>query len=126
MRQRFATAALVIAWLCANGAVWDALQLAAWGKMFANYSATMSVTQALKETFDPAKPCDMCVGIVKAKGETKENLPATEQQQTAKFVLAIHTVDSPVFANDMGDWLPAPSMRLAERTDPVPLQPPRV
>ena len=126
MRQRLATAALFLAWLCANGAVWDALQVAAWSKMFAGYSATMSVTQALQETFDPAKPCEMCVGIVKAKGESgSEPLPITELQQAAKFVLVFHSVDAPVFANDPGDWLPAPLARQTERTDPVPLQPPR-
>lgn len=126
MRRRFATAALVIAWLCAHGAVWDVLQFAAWGKMFAGYSVTMSPAQALNETLDPAKPCDLCTGIAKARAGAKEKLPATEQQQAAKLVLALQAADSPDFAHDPGRWLPAPGMRRVERTDPVPLPPPRV
>lgn len=126
MHRRIATAALVIAWLCANGALWDAMQVTAWGKMFAGYSATMPITQALQETFDPSKPCEMCIGIAKAKDATEKQTPAGEQLASAKFVLAIHTVDAPVFANNPGDWVADRLFRKVERIDPVPLPPPRV
>jgi hypothetical protein len=125
VRQRFAIAALVIAWLCANGAVWDVLQVTAWGKMFAGYSGTMTITDALQATFDPAKPCKMCEGIAKAKGETNENVPNSDQQ-AGKFVLAIHVVDAPVFGNDPGAWVGGRLSSVLQRTDPVPLPPPRV
>lgn len=125
MRQRIATAALVLAWLCANGAVWDALQLAAWGKMFASYSALMPVNQALTETFDPAKPCEMCVGIAKARGESRQKQSAIEQQVSPKFLLVMEATPSPIFANEPGEWPRVSGRRLIVRTDPVPLPPPR-
>ena len=115
----------MIAWLCANGALWDAMQVAAWGKMFASYSESMSITQALRETFDGSKPCEMCVGIAKAKDATTKQMPATERG-ASKFVLAIHSVDAPIFTNELGDWPNNPLAGLRERTDPVPLPPPRV
>jgi hypothetical protein len=126
VRRRIATAALVIAWLCANGALWDAMQVAAWGKMFAGYSESMSITQALSVTFDGSKPCEMCSGIAKAKETATKQMPATERQAAAKFVLAIHTVETPVFVNELDDWTMSPPLGIRERTDPVPVPPPRV
>jgi hypothetical protein len=70
---------LSIAWLCASGAHLDALQVAAWGKMFAGYFGNMSVAQALSATFDPAKPCKMCIEIAKAKDATERQIPDQEQ-----------------------------------------------
>jgi hypothetical protein len=69
VRRVVAIFSLVIAWLCANGAVWDAMQIAAWGRMFAGYSETMGFSQALRETLDPAKPSENCGGNSKARNE---------------------------------------------------------
>jgi hypothetical protein len=102
------------------------MQVAAWGKMFAGYSGTMSIAAALRETFDASKPCDMCIGIAKAKHATEKELPATEQQASSRFVLALHVVNEPVFANDRGSWMNPPLAIVRERTDPVPVPPPRV
>lgn len=126
MRRVVAIFSLVVAWLCANGAVWDAMQIAAWGRMFAAYSQTMAFSQALRETLDPSKPCEMCVGIAKARDEGHKDLPTREQQAAAKFVLISHTVDRPVFSNDPGNWLEHSMLPGPARTDPVPLRPPRV
>ena len=52
MRRKFAVLSLAFAWLCANGAIWDAAQVVAWAKMFAGYAQTLSVSAALEETFD--------------------------------------------------------------------------
>ena len=46
---------LLFAWICANGALLDVVQVFAWGKMFSGYAKSMSVSAALKETFDPAR-----------------------------------------------------------------------
>jgi hypothetical protein len=126
VRPRLAIIPLCLAWLCANGALWDVMQCIAWGKMFAGYTETMSVAQALRETFDPAKPCDMCGSIAQAKDTAKEQLPGVEQRAAAKFVLALHTPETAVFSAEPGAWLPASMPSLMERTDPVPLPPPRV
>jgi hypothetical protein len=116
----------MLAWLCANGVIWEAMQVAAWGKMFAGYSESMSFSQALRETLDPAKPCDMCVGIAKAKSEAEKKLPSPEQQTAAKFVLIAHAVAQPIFRNERGDWINAPGRRAPSREDSVRLRPPRV
>ncbi len=127
MRKRLAITALFVAWLCANGAIWDVMQCVAWGKMFAGYSETMPIAQALRETFDPAKPCDMCGSIAKAKDSTKEHLPqAGQQTDAAKFLLVVHAADTAVFQTDPGEWMALRVPSLSERTDPVPLPPPRV
>ena len=57
----------MLAWLCANGALLDLVQVFAWSRMFAGYTQTMTVGAALRETFDPAKPCELCLGVADAK-----------------------------------------------------------
>lgn len=127
VRPTFAAAALFVAWLCANGAAWDVMQVVAWGRMFAGYSATMTVAQALQKTLDPTKPCEMCVAIRKAKGahETAKPAQAPEQGAPAKLVLALDAADEPVFANDPGDWPAGTARRITERAERVPVPPPR-
>ena len=126
VRQRIAVAGLMLAWLCANGALWDAMQVAAWGKMLAGYSETMPLPEALRQTFDASKPCEMCRGIAQARTAAEDQTPATELRAEAKFILAFHFVNAPVFANDPDDWMTAPTSGLRERSDPVPVPPPRV
>jgi len=125
VRRILATAALVFAWLCANGALLDALQVVAWGRMFAGYTETMTVSAALRETFNPAKPCALCRRVAKAKEAAHQQLPAAGDQSAPKFVLALHTPAAPVFANDPGEWIERPSMKVCQRTEPVPVPPPR-
>src|SRR5687768_1456684 len=50
VRLRFAQLSLLLAWVCANGAIWDAVQVFAWSKMFVGYASTMTVPAALRET----------------------------------------------------------------------------
>ena len=126
MRQKLAFPCLLLAWLCANGAVWDALQVVAWTRMFANYTQTMTVSAAWRETFDGAKPCAMCRGVAKAKEAAQNQLPARGEQSEIKFVLALESVDAPVFANNQDHWARVAPGALPERTDPVPVPPPRV
>ena len=126
MRRKLTLSCLIFAWLCANGAVWDAMQVAAWGKMFADYSGKMTITQALRETFDASKPCEMCVGIAKAKDAAEQNQSAPQENAAAKVFLAIHLVAEPVFENDRGDWLRVAVTNVSDRIDPVPVPPPRV
>lgn len=125
MSRKLAIVSLAFAWLCANGVLWDAMQVVAWGKMLAGYTETMPLGDALRATFDPAKPCEMCVGIAKAKDATQKQAPAPEPGSAAKFHLAMHVVESPVFAPAPAAWPVARTTMLRERTDPVPLPPPR-
>lgn len=120
------TASLIFAWLCANGALWDAAQVFAWGKMFAGYAETMPVASALRETFDPAKPCDLCVGVATAKQAAQTQVPADNEGGHAKFVLALHLVESPAFAAAPAGWDALESSGGPVRIDPVPIRPPRI
>ena len=125
MRHRVAAFSLFFAWICANGAIWDAVQVFAWGKMFAGYSQTMSVPAALRATFDPEKPCEMCVGVATAKETAKQQLPASVEQSAEKLLLAIHASSAMVFETPRTSW-PVTLARVAPvRSKSVPVPPPR-
>lgn len=126
MRRFIAITSLACAWLCANGSVWDAVQIVAWGRMFSAYSETMTVAAALKETFDPAKPCKLCLRVGKGKAQARQQMPAPAEQEAAKIVLMLDSTPAPFFANDPGRWLSATPAWYDERTEPVPVPPPRV
>lgn len=127
VRRLLAIASLAFGWLCANGALWDVMQLAAWGKMFAGYSATLPLGEALRQTLDPTKPCEMCVGIAKAKDDAAKHTPAPENASAgAKFLLALEGCDAPVFRRDAEVWAVLASAAPLDRGDPVRLRPPRV
>jgi hypothetical protein len=126
VRRTLAFPCLLLAWLCANGAVWDALQVVAWTRMFANYTQTMPMSAAWRETFDGSKPCAMCRGVAKAKETAQKQLPPPAEQGEIKFVLALESFDAPVFVNNPGRWTRVAAGTHPERTDPVPLPPPRV
>jgi hypothetical protein len=125
LRRRLATFSLLFAWVCANGAIWDAVQVFAWGKMFAGYSQAMSVPAALRATFDPAKPCEMCMGVATAKETAKQQLPQSVERSTEKLLLAIHAPAAILFEQSGADW-PANVAGVGPlRSELVPVPPPR-
>jgi hypothetical protein len=127
VKRILATTALVLGWLCANGALLDTAQILAWSRMFAANTGTMSVTAALQETFNPKKACALCKQIAKAKESAQgQQMPAPGDSTAPKFVLALDVVEPPVFAHDPGQWIASPAMSVCQRTDPVPVPPPRV
>ena len=126
MRRTFATASLLLAWLCANGALLDVVQVVAWSRMFTGYAQSMTVSAALRETFNPAKPCALCKRVAHAKEAARQQLPPLGDNDAApKFLLALPTSEPPIFARDPGDWIASPAMSICQRTDPVPVPPPR-
>jgi hypothetical protein len=125
VRRIAAISSVVLAWLCANGMAWNALQLVAWSKMFASYSENMPFAQALGEALDPTKPCDMCVGIAKARSETEKKLPSSELQAAAKLVLIVHAAEPLVFSAPRDEWNEVGSRTGPQRDRPVLRRPPR-
>lgn len=126
MRKNTAIVALLFAWLCANGALLDAVQVLAWAKMFAGYSGTMSAAAALEKTFDPAKPCKMCLQVAAAKKAAKQQWPQAIERSGEKLVLALHR-SPPIIFDDLPMAWPAALARVApSRTEAVPVPPPRV
>lgn len=47
LNRRLPIIALLLAWVCANGALLDAAQVLAWAKMFRGYAAVMPAGEAL-------------------------------------------------------------------------------
>jgi hypothetical protein len=125
VRRRIATFSLLFAWVCANGAIWDAVQVFAWGKMFAGYSQTMSVSAALRATFDPEKPCEMCVGVATAKETAKQQLPQSVEQSAEKLQLAIQSSSVIVFETSATPWPATLASAAPVRSEAVPVPPPR-
>lgn len=125
VRRHVAIASLCFAWICANGAIWDAAQVFAWGKMFAGYAQTMSVTEALRATFDPEKPCEMCLGVANAKETAKQQLPQAVEHSAEKLFLAIHSPARILFEKSPEDWPAVLASAAPVRTESVPVPPPR-
>lgn len=75
MRRTLSTTCLLLAWLCANGAVWNVVQVVAWAKMFHTYSQMMPVTDALELTFDGSAPCEMCTIAQAGQDTARKQLP---------------------------------------------------
>jgi hypothetical protein len=125
VRSRIAIIPLVFAWVCANGAIWDVVQVFAWGKMFASYAQTMSVGAALRETFDPSRPCEMCSGIATAREAAKEQVPATVEGAVEKIVLALHTPAPVIFEHARANWPVMLTGLVPLRSELVPVPPPR-
>src|SRR5581483_10646706 len=120
-------AALLLAWLCANGAVWNLAQAVAWTRMFADYTQTLTVGEALRETFDPQKPCPLCVAVQQARAADHEQNPASAPLPAAgKLDLVCDSTPRPLFAAPAIDWPEPPAVSALVRHDPVPLRPPRV
>jgi hypothetical protein len=127
VRKNLAITSLLFAWLCANGALLEAVQVFAWGKMFSENLQTMRVATALRATFDPARACEFCLGVAAAKETAKQQLPGSvDQPSTEKLVLALHSSARPFFLSPSADWPVTLASVPPSRTEPVPLPPPRV
>jgi hypothetical protein len=108
VRRRISIAALCLAWLCANGAIWNAVQVVAWAKMFHGYSQVMPVAKALKLTFNGEAPCDLC-----------------HLAESDKFVLSFQTAAPLVLTAPDSVWPGLVHEAGLLRTESVPVPPPR-
>lgn len=125
MRKHLAIFSLLFAWLCANGALLDGVQVFAWAKMFAGYARVMPVADALRTTFDPNKPCDMCLGVAAAKETAKQQLPANAERAAEKLLLACHAGTAFVMLQTTETWPAALALAAPVRIEEVPVPPPR-
>lgn len=126
MRKPLASVCLLLAWLCANGALLDGVQVVAWARMFAGYSQSMGVSAALRATFDPARPCELCLGVAAARETAQQQAPAALERSAEKIVLALHTAPPVVFAARETGWPRTLDATPPLRVDAVPVPPPRV
>jgi hypothetical protein len=65
----------------------DLAQAFAWGRMFTRYMCRESVAEAAKETFDPKKPCALCLAVGKAREASNSHAPALPSAGAEKMIL---------------------------------------
>ena len=118
---------MIFAWLCANGALWNTVQVFGWVKMIHDYSATMPAAKALEITFNGSAPCNLCHLSEKGENTARQQLPADAvlgggmkkllmaTEELAPLVLVTPDFSWPGLVNDAGNV----------RTETVPVPPPR-
>lgn len=126
MRRLVSTTALLLAWLCANGAVWNVVQVVAWAKMFRNYSEVMPATEALRVTFT-GDACELCHVVQAAQDTAREQLPQDAALGGSdRLLLALSTPPPVVLASPDFSWPGLIDEAGRLRADSVPVPPPRV
>ena len=125
MRRAIAISSLCFAWLCANGAIWDAVQVFAWGKMFVGYVQTMGTGAALSQTLDASKPCPICLTVRKAKATEQQQATPQTERSAERIVLACEVPTALVFAKNDSKWPAVRGLAAPSRTERVPVPPPR-
>lgn len=127
MRRNLSIGCLLFAWLCANGALWNVVQVVGWVKMLHEYSERMSASKALEITFDGSAPCNLCHISQSAEDTARQQLPHDAELGSGMekllfvsddFVSVVGTAPDfvwPGVVNDAG----------LIRTESVPVPPPR-
>ncbi len=128
MRRILSIVSLLLAWLCANGAVWNAVQAVAWAKMFHDYSQIMPAAKALRITFDGSAPCRLCHIAQKAQDTAREQLPRDTALGGGMEKLLLISESAPTVVVTAPDftWPGVVDDAGLMRTEPVPVRPPRV
>ena len=103
----------------------DTVQVFAWTRMFAGYSRELPLASALRATFDPARPCELCLAVAKAKAAEQPAAPTVPVRAGEKLVLACAVRPVIVFAGARESWPEAGPQRAATWVKPVPVRPPR-
>jgi hypothetical protein len=126
VRRKFSIACLLLAWLCANGAVWNVVQVVAWANMLRGYSQVMPAKQALQLTFDGSAPCKLC-HLAEDGREAAAKLPpaAALGAGDEKIVLMAESAPAPVLVAPDFSWPVAGDLAGLARTESVPVPPPR-
>ena len=125
VRRHASIACLCLAWLCANGTIWDAVQVVAWGKMFATYSSYLTTWKALEKTFDGSKPCEIC-SIAQHGRDASAKQQAAVSAGEQKIFLTCEPVPPVVLSSPNFCWPGALNGTGSMRTESVPVPPPRV
>jgi hypothetical protein len=127
VRRKLSLACLLLAWLCANGAVWNVVQVVAWANMIRYYSQVMPAAQALQVTFDGSAPCKLC-HLAQAGQDAAHATPAPAApgDETEKILLIADCVPAPVLVAPDFSWPGVADAAGLTRTEAVPVPPPRI
>jgi hypothetical protein len=125
VRRKVSIASLLLAWICANGAMLDTVQVCAWARMFAGYVRVLPVGAAVRATLDPSRPCELCLAVARAKASEEREAPVAPTRSAEKQVLAVAGPAPVVFPCRRDSWPIAEPERAPARVEPVPVRPPR-
>ncbi len=126
--RKFSILCLLFAWLCANGAVWNMVQVVAWGKMYLDYASVLPARIALRKTFDGSKPCELCTVVRQAEDAARDQAPRDAEfgGGSVKLQLIAEAAPTIVLSRPAWTWPQSGNESGDERTERVPLPPPRV
>jgi hypothetical protein len=125
MARRLPAISLLLAWLCASGAMLDVAQVFAWTRMFAGYAGTESVAAAVRDTFDPGRPCAICRAVSRAREAAGQRAPAVPPSGADRMVLICERSEVFVAGPAKREWPDAPISCAVARSGEVPVPPPR-
>ncbi len=125
MFRRLPAISLFCAWLCASGAMLDVTQVFAWTRMFAGYARTETVVAAVKDTFDPCRPCALCRAVCRAREASSQHAPAVPAAGGDRMILVFERPDRFVVVCDGQAWPEFRSASAVARTGEVPVPPPK-
>jgi hypothetical protein len=103
----------------------DVAQGFAWARMFTGYARSESVASAARDTFDPARPCRICLAVKAARDASSAHCPVAQQAETSKIVLAFEEPGIFIGQAPSRVWLLVMSVGAPARSEDVPLPPPR-
>jgi hypothetical protein len=125
MFRGLSVAGLLLGWLCAQGALTDAVQVFAWARMFAGYAQTSTWRAALEQTFDPARPCKICCAVRKAR-EADQAPIAPVVRESAKLDLVLLATDRLIAPASASATFPSSDPTPTAWHPTVPKPPPRI
>ena len=118
----------LFAWLLATGSHLDVVQTVGWGRMFASYAKTMSLTEAVRLTFVSDNFCEVCTFVQTSKQAREgHEAPVPAGTSTTKVILAFQP--SPVFvlgAPAAASWRAEDQTAAGASRSAPPTPPPRL
>jgi hypothetical protein len=127
VRRKLSLACLVCAWFCANGVVWNVVQVVGWAKMLRDNSQTMSLTRAVEVTFSGEAPCEFCHISRTAEDTAQQQLPHDVLGSAAEKILFLtDCAPAPLIPAPEVSWPGVADATGLTRTEAVPVRPPRV
>lgn len=126
VRRKLSLACLLFAWICANGMVWNVVQVVAWARMFRQFAQVMPAARALQVTLDGSAPCPLCkLSRAGQDNERKQLPPEAALGASDKLLLACDT-STPMFLLPPDPaWPGVVHDSGLTRTEAVPVPPPR-
>ncbi len=127
MHRKFALVLTLIASLFATGAQWDAVQVAAWARMFSSNLQVLPLGAALERTLSPEGRCEICGAVSTAKREHSSNeSTAADGKIDGKLPLIFQPAPAVIVAvPTFAPWPPDDSLAGSVGRAAPPLPPPR-